>query len=157
MRMRAKITGCLVTLGGGLLAIFSLMAGVFYLLSSGDVAEVHQHPVAYAALEEYEHDKVPPFAQTIYRASYADWQVAEWIWRFDVPAESEAQLLAWAAQLPGWETKRAVGDVSHLKAPEWWKRSEDACILCRREEDFRYTVMWYSSTQKRCWLLYVKK
>ena len=139
-------------------ACFALVVGgVFFLLSSGDVAEIHQSPVAYAGLEEYERDEVPPFAQAIYRASYADWQVGEWIWCFDVPRDSEDALLAWAAQQPGKETSHTAGDVAHLEAPEWWKRPADARLLCRREEEYRFMSLWYSTGAGRCWLLYVKK
>lgn len=147
----------LILVGG----IAVMLAGVCWLLSSGDDAamQIHHTPVAYLDLEDYEKDDVPPFAYNIYRASFVDWQVGEWAWRFDVPAGSEAQLKEWCAAIKGKELQTVLGaGLFHLEAPEWWARPADAQLIlgCEKVPQPLSVMVWFSPSQNRVWIRYAK-
>lgn len=112
-------------------------------------------PVSYSALEEYDKKDVPPFAQNIYRACYAHWQVGEWAWRCDVPPDCEELLRQWLAEKGG--TPRDVSMFccpDDMPPPEWWNMPPDARLVSNRDLEFTRMSMWYSPTANRVWIFY---
>ena len=142
--------GCCLLL---LFLLAGLVAVVF--LVGNPHTSVHSEPVSYSALEEYDKKDVPPFAQKIYKASYAHWQVGEWAWCFDIPPGSEEQLKQWVNAKGGRARDVAQScELTELTPPEWWTRPADARLVSNRELEFTRMSMWFSPSQNRVWILY---
>lgn len=142
--------GCclsLLILLGGLIALVLLVGKTHMTVATT--------PVSYSALEEYDKKDVPPFAQNIYRACYAHWQVGEWAWRCDVPPDCEELLRQWLAEKGG--TPRNVSMFccpDDMPPPEWWNMPPDARLVSNRDLKFTRMSMWYSPTANRVWIFY---
>ena len=139
-----------------LIPVLLLLTVVGLLLGpAGEVAEVATAPVSYRQLHVDDRKDVPPFAQNIYRAVYAHWQVGEWAWCFDIPPGSEEQLKQWVNAKGG--RARDVAqccELTELTPPAWWTRPADARLVSNRELEFTRMSMWFSPSQNRVWILY---
>lgn len=142
---------------GCCLLLLFLLAGlvaVVFLVGKPHTSEATE-PVSYSALGEYDKKDVPPFAQNIYKASYAHWQVGEWAWRCDVPPDCEDLLRQWLAEKGG--TPRDISAVCRpddMSPPEWWNMPPDARLVSNRDLEFTRMSMWYSRTENRVWIFY---
>ena len=137
-----------------LLFLLAGLAAVVFLVGNPHTS-VSSEPVSYSALEEYDKKDVPPFAQNIYKAGYAHWQVGEWAWRCDVPPDCEDLLRQWLAEKGG--TPRDISVVCRpddMSPPEWWNMPSDARLVSNRDLEFTRMSMWYSRTENRVWIFY---
>lgn len=132
-----------------------LPVGCFWLLGQGTVDAVRYEAAAYASLSETARETVPPFAENIYMAEFADWQVGEWIWRFDVPADSEAELRQWYGD--GEVLPEQAVHPRHVTIPVWWDKSADARVLSSGQDVAYSSCVWYSALLNRVWVLYSKR
>ncbi len=147
--------GCLALGGIGLL----LISGCLWLLaSSGEVEHIATAPVEYAALSEDTQEMLPPFAEKIYSAVYADWQIGEWCYCFEIQPVNEDALKNWCKEVcAGRATVQASGRPYHLTTPSWWQIPTGASLLCAVAGDLQHPMSfsaWYDAAQNKVWLMY---
>jgi hypothetical protein len=139
-----------------LAVVLVLPVVLFACLKLTESVTVHRATVEYAALDDGDKADVPPFATSIHSATYSDWQVGEWAWRFDLPADDEAALREWVAGKGGrpLDVSQARG-IYHMKPPAWWAMPPDARLVSHRDiGQGRSMSIWCSRTENRVWILY---
>lgn len=144
---------CLIV---ALVPVLLLLVLVGLLLGpAGEVTELALAPVPYSQLHAYDRKDVPPFAQNIYRAVYAHWQVGEWAWCFDIPPGSEEQLKQWVNAKGGSPRDVAQScELTEFSPPVWWARPADARLVSNRNLELTRMSMWFSPSLNRVWILY---
>ncbi|MBR5195604.1 MAG: hypothetical protein IKW48_05620 [Akkermansia sp.] len=150
----ALMKSCLA-LGG---IVLLLISGCFWLLSSCEAEYIADAPVEYAALNQGAQEILPPFAENIYSAVYADWQVGEWCFCFEIKAANEDALKDWCKKASaGRSPRQASGRPFHLTTPAWWAFSPDASLLCAVAGDLEHPLgfsAWYDATRNKVWFMY---
>lgn len=148
------IKGCSVLGGIVLLLIF----GGFRLLSLGESEHIAASPVEYAALSESAQEMLPPFAEHIYFAEYADWQVGEWCYCFEIQPDNEEALKNWCREAcAGRIAVQPLGHPFHLTTPDWWNLSSNALLLGAVAGDLKHPMgfsAWYDASQNKVWFMY---
>ena len=138
-----------------LLMLLPIALVVWWFGSWGEVEAISPAPLSYRQLSEAAQDDVPPFAENIYLADYAHWQVGEWARRFDIPPGSESALREWVNTKGGQAVDVAQYCLlSEMTAPDWWSKPEDARLVSNRRLKHRLMSMWFSPSQHRVWILY---
>lgn len=149
------VKGCLFLCGMGLLLI---SGGIWLLSSSGEVEYIATAPVEYAELNEGSQKMLPPFAHNIYSAIYADWQVGEWCYCFEIQADDEDALKNWCKEASeGRNSIQPLGHPFHLPTPCWWNISFNSSLLCAVAGDLQHPLSfsaWYDDTQNKVWFMY---
>ena len=139
---------------GALLLMFLPLAAVVWWFCSCEATTEASYP-SYHQLSEAAQDDVPPFAENIYLADYAHWQVGEWARRFDIPPGSEAALREWVNTKGGQAVDVAQYCLlSEMTAPDWWAKPADARLVSNRRLVSRRMSIWFSPSQYRVWILY---
>ena len=139
-----------------LAVVLVLPVVLFACLKLTESVTVYRAPVEYAALDDGDKADVPPFATSIHSATYSDWQVGEWAWRFDMPADDESALREWVAGKGGQSRDVSqAGQIFHMVPPEWWTMPPDARLVsCRDIGQGRSMSIWCSRIENRVWILY---
>ncbi len=147
--------GCLALGGIALL----LISGCLWLLSSvGEAEHIAESPVEYCTLYPSEQEMIPPFAEKIYSAEYASWQIGEWCYCFEIQPVNEEALKNWCKEVcAGRATVQASGRPFHMTTPSWWQLSANASLLCAVAGDLQHPMSfsaWYDAAQNKVWLMY---
>ena len=147
--------GCLAMGGIVLLLIF----GCFRLLSSvGEAEYIATAPVEYASLSEDLQEMLPPFAENIYSAVYADWQIGEWCYCFEIQRGNEKALKNWCKEVcAGRDAIQPSVRLYHLTTPSWWEIPSGASLLCAVAGDLQHPMnfsAWYDASQNKVWFMY---
>lgn len=147
--------GCLALGGIG----FLLISGCLWLLSSvGEAEHIAEAPVEYCTLSPSEQEMIPPFAKKIYSAVYADWQIGEWCYCFEIQRGNEKALKNWCKEVcAGRDAIQPSVRPYHLTTPSWWEIPSGASLLCAVAGDLQHPMSfsaWYDAAQNKVWLMY---
>lgn len=153
----SPLKGCFVMFAMALL----LMGGGFCLLTSGEKEYVSASPVDFMSLPEEFREMIPNCAENIYTAQFADWQVGEWCFRFDITYDKVETLKAWCENtVKGRDVIEAPKRYPyHMTAPNWWHIPEEADLICSVAGDLEHPVsmcVWYLPAQNRVWMMYYR-